>query len=63
MESEDIPASNEAPVPRWLITVYIVLPLLGLITWYYFWNGSTGWFDRGYWQELQEAANTTFPHQ
>lgn len=55
------PESFDAPVPKWLLWSYIILPIWGLITLYIFWNGSWGWLDRGYWKELQQAANTTFP--
>lgn len=48
-------------IPRFLVWTYILLPIWGIFQFYYFWNGSTGWFDRGYWHELQIAANTTFP--
>lgn len=54
-------ASKDAPVPRWLIYSYLFWILFGLFWFYYFWNGSYGWLDRGYWQELQRAAGTTFP--
>jgi hypothetical protein len=54
-------ASFDAKVPKFLILTYAILPFWGLLTFYYFWNGSAGWFDRGYWHELQVAANTTFP--
>jgi hypothetical protein len=54
-------ATFDAPIPKFLILIYSILPILGLIALIYFWNGSRGWFDRGYWQELQIAANTTFP--
>ena len=54
-------ASYDAKVPKFLLLTYIFLPIWGIIAFYYFWNGSTGWFDRGYWHELQIAANTTFP--
>jgi hypothetical protein len=54
-------ASKDAPVPRWLIFNYIFWPLWGIVWFYFFWNGSYGWLDRGYWRELQEAARTTFP--
>lgn len=54
-------ASKDTPVPRWLILTYITLPIWGIITFILFWNGSVGWLDRGYWKELQIAANTTFP--
>lgn len=54
-------ASYNKPIPKFLIWTYILLPIWGIITAYFFWNGSLGWFDRGYWKELQIAANTTFP--
>lgn len=54
-------ASFDAKVPTFLILTYMVLPLWGIVAFVYFWNGSLGWFDRGYWHELQIAANTTFP--
>lgn len=56
-------ATYDAKVAKFLLATYFILPIWGLITLYYFWNGSTGWFDRGYWHELQIAANTTFPIQ
>jgi hypothetical protein len=54
-------ASMDAKVSTYLKLTYVILPIWGLITLYYFWNGSLGWFDRGAWHELQIAANTTFP--
>ena len=54
-------ASYDAKVPKFLILTYCILPIWGIMTFCYFWNGSLGWFDRGYWRELQIAANTTFP--
>lgn len=54
-------ASYDAKVPKFLILTYCTLPIWGILTFIYFWNGSFGWFDRGYWHELQIAANTTFP--
>lgn len=56
-------ASYDAKVPKFLIWTYIVLPIWGLATWYYFINGSVGWLDRGYWYQLQIAANTTLPYE
>lgn len=53
--------SLDAPVPSWLIVTIIVLPIWGVISFFIFWNGSTGWFDRGHWHALQQAANTTYP--
>ena len=54
-------ASYDAKVPKFLLLTYLLLPIWGIATFYYFWNGSLGWLDRGYWRELQVAANTTFP--
>lgn len=54
-------ASFDAKVPSFLKFTYLFWPLWGIVSFYYFWNGSIGWFDRGYWRELQIAANTTFP--
>lgn len=48
-------------IPKFLMITYILLPIWGFFEFYYFWNGSQGWTDRGYWHELQVAANTTFP--
>lgn len=53
--------SKDAPVPRWLIWCYILLPIWGFFWLYLYWNGSHGWLDRGYWRQLEIAANTTFP--
>jgi len=53
--------SADAPVPRWLKISYITLPIWGIITFFVFWNGSWGWLDRGYWGQLQRAANTAYP--
>jgi len=47
-------------VPSWLKWVYILLPLWGLLWFSLYWDGSYGWLDRGYWHNLQQAANTTF---
>lgn len=56
-------ASYDAKVPKFLLLTYLLLPFWGIVTFCYFWNGSLGWFDRGYWHELQVAANTTFPFE
>lgn len=53
--------SYDAKIPKFLIFSYIVVPIWGIVTFIIFWNGSVGWFDRGAWQQLQVAANTTFP--
>jgi hypothetical protein len=55
--------SKDEKVSLFLKTIYITLPIWGVISFYFFWNGSSGWLDRGYWHELQIAANTTFPIQ
>ena len=47
-------------VPRWLFVIYIILPIWGLYTLWAFLDGSHGWLDRGYWEELQVASKTTF---
>jgi hypothetical protein len=54
-------ATFDAKVPKFLIFNYLFWPIWGFFTLWYFWNGSIGWMDRGYWHELQIAANTTFP--
>lgn len=56
-------ASFDAKIPKFLIMTYILLPIWGIASLWYYWNGSRGWLDRGYWKELQIAANTTFPIQ
>jgi hypothetical protein len=48
-------------VPKWLKAVYILAPIWGIVWFCFFWNGSYGWLDRGSWNQLQRAANTTFP--
>lgn len=54
-------ASFDAKVPKFLLWTYLLLPIWGVVSFYFFWNGSIGWFDRGAWRQLQIAANTTFP--
>ena len=55
-------ASADAPPPKWLIFSNWFFVFLGLLWFYLFWNGSIGWFDRGYWNQLQRAANTAYPY-
>lgn len=55
--------SANAAVPLFLKWTYIILPIWGILTFAYYWNGSRGWLDRGYWEQLQRAANTTYPFQ
>lgn len=55
---QEIP-SNDAQVPKWLKWVYWLLPIWGIVTFFVFWNGSTGWLDGGQqWRVLQKAADT-----
>ena len=54
-------ASKNAQVPRWLVWVNWTCVAIGLSVLYLYWNGSHGWLDRGYWNELQRAANTQYP--
>ncbi len=56
-------ATCDAKVPNFLKFIYIFLPLWGIATFYFLWNGNQGWLDQGYWHQLQVAANTTFPIQ
>ena len=62
-DDDSVPAYKETEpgIPYWLILVYIFVPLWGFVAFYLYWNGSHGWLDRGYWEPLQKAANTTFP--
>lgn len=59
-EEEMVPESYDRPIPKFLIMVYIILPVMGVYWFVNYWNGSSGFFDRGYWQSLQKAANTTY---
>lgn len=52
--------SRNANIDRWLKFFYIVLPIWGVFWLFFYWNGSTGWLDRGYWNQLEKAANTTY---
>ncbi len=56
-------ASKNHKVEFWLKCVYFTLPIWGIIQFAVFWNGVGGWFDRGYWFELEKAANTTYPYK
>jgi hypothetical protein len=62
-EIKEIPPSNDAGVPLILWITYVVVLVIGIVAFFLFWNGSSGWFDRGYWKELQEAARTTYPFE
>ena len=54
---------DDTKVPTFLKWTYLILPVWGLIWGYLYWDGSAGWLDRGYWQELEAAAKTTFTKQ
>ena len=54
-------ATYDHAVPWSLILTYIFVPLWGFAIFYLYINGSSGWLDRGFWGQLQSAANTTFP--
>lgn len=45
-------------VPLFLKYTYAILPIWGIFWGVMYWNGSKGWLDRGYWSQLQQAANT-----
>jgi hypothetical protein len=57
---DDNISSADARVPKWLKVSYVLLPIWGVIWFFYFFNGSSGWLDAGYWNQLQKAALTTF---
>jgi len=60
---EEIPHTEERNVPKFLYVVYAVVLVIGILGFFFFWNGSKGWLDRGFWQGLQKAADTTAPYQ
>ncbi|NGX41999.1 MAG: hypothetical protein K940chlam7_00273 [Chlamydiae bacterium] len=53
-------ASGNAKIPGWLKVVYFSLPIWGIIWLFLYWNGVSGWLDRGHWNQLEKAANTTY---
>jgi|GEM_PF-5053842 len=55
-------ATLDGKVPQFLVVAYLFWPIWGIMTLYFFWNGTplNGWFNGGYWHELQVAAKTTF---
>jgi len=56
-----VPDSEDRKIPRVLLWFYVVLVLWGIWAFYAYWDGSSGWPNRGYWRPLQEAAHTTEP--
>lgn len=63
MEEEEIPSTEERKIPKFLFITYVLVFLGGIWGLIAYWNGSHGWFDRGYWQQLQQAAGTTYPFE
>lgn len=60
---DEIPESLHNKMPKWLTIFYVLLIIGGIWAFIAYWNGSHGWLDRGYWQQLQKAAHTTFPFE
>lgn len=58
-EQVGIAEFTQTPVPFLLKVSYVLLPILGLIAMYVYWDGSHGFLDRGRWEELQQFSNTT----
>jgi hypothetical protein len=54
---------EDTNVPTFLKWVYVILPIWGVIWWWLYWDGSTGALDRGKWQQLERAAQTTMKTQ
>lgn len=54
---------DKTPIPRFLLWLYALLPLVGIAWMVLNWKGSHPWFDQGHWFHLQQAANTTTPYQ
>lgn len=49
---------HDTPIPKFLLAVYMILPIWGVMWWALYWNGSQGFLDRGYWSDLEEVAGT-----
>lgn len=58
---DDSISSYHGIVPAWLKFQYFFWIAWGIVWFFLYWNGSWGYVDRGYWQQLQRAAQTTFP--
>ncbi len=50
---------DDTGIPTFLKWVYVILPIWGVFWFYMYWDGSAGFLDRGYWRDLEKAANTT----
>ncbi len=59
-DGEFLPPSDDKPVPKFLKITYCLLPVWGIFAFFLFWNGTGTWFGNTTWQELQEAADTTY---
>ncbi len=62
-EIDEIPPSQKHKIPVFLLLTYLIVLVWGIWALIAYWNGSHGLLDRGYWQALQKAANTTFPFE
>ncbi|MCC5832215.1 MAG: hypothetical protein JJU12_04140 [Chlamydiales bacterium] len=60
---EEVPATEDHKVPKFLYAAYLIVFVWGIWAFIAYWNGSSGWFDRGNWKQLQEAAHTTYPFE
>lgn len=60
-ESDHMPSSYDRKMSKWLVLSHTIWIIVGIIGFVLYWNGSHGFLDRGYWQKLQQAANTTYP--
>ncbi len=61
--NEEIPESEDHKIPKFLYVTYLFVFVWGLWGLTAYWNGSHGWLDRGYWKQLQRAAQTTYPFE
>ncbi len=57
-EGDEIEEYICTPIPRVFKLISLVVFIWGAYWFYSYSSGSTGWLDRGYWQELERAANT-----
>lgn len=60
---DEVDEFDDVGVPTFLKITYLVLPIWGILWFYSYWNGSHGWLDRGYWQELERVAQTKLYEQ
>ncbi len=55
---QEVREYHDTPIPKFLMAIYIVLPIWGILWWSLYWDGSQGFLDRGFWSELEKAAGT-----